>query len=102
MKILITRTKRKKTISILIKDGNVEVKAPFNLMQKEIDSFILKKEKWIKNKILFQKTIKKLPKKKFINGEVFKLLGKDLILKININDFKIRDYIKKNVINSGT
>ena len=55
MNILITRTKRKKTISILIKDGNVEVKAPFNLNQKEIDSFILKKEKWIKNKILLQK-----------------------------------------------
>ena len=97
MKILITRTKRKKTISILIKDGNVEVKAPFNLMQKEIDSFILKKEKWIKNKILFQKSIKKLPKKKFINGEVFKLLGKDLILKININDTK-KTYIKNDYI----
>jgi len=97
MKILITRTKRKKTISILIKDGNVEVKAPFNLMQKEIDSFILKKEKWIKNKILFQKSIKKLPKKKFINGEVFKLLGKDLILKININNTK-KTYIKNDYI----
>jgi len=97
MKILITRTKRKKTISILIKDGNVEVKAPFNLMQKEIDSFIQKKEKWIKNKILFQKSIKKLPKKKFINGEVFKLLGKDLILKININDTK-KTYIKNDYI----
>ena len=54
MNILITRTKRKKTISILIKDGNVEVKAPFNLNQNEIDSFILKKEKWIKNKNLFK------------------------------------------------
>ena len=97
MKTLITRTKRKKTISILIKDGNVEVKAPFNLKQKEIDSFILKKEKWIKNKILFQRSIKKLPKKKFINGEVFKLLGKDLILKININDTK-KTYIKNDYI----
>ena len=97
MKILITRTKRKKTISILIKDGNVEVKAPFNLKQKEIDSFILKKEKWIKNKILFQKSIKKLPKKKFIDGEVFKLLGKDLILKLNISDTK-KTYIKNDYI----
>ena len=31
--------------------------------------------KWIKNKILLQKKIKQLPKKKFINGEVFKFLG---------------------------
>ncbi len=97
MNILITRTKRKKTISILIKDGNVEVKAPFNLKQKEIDSFILKKEKWIKNKILFQKSIKKLPNKKFINGEVFKFLGKDLKLKINISDAK-KTYIKNDYI----
>ena len=97
MNILITRTKRKKTISILIEDGNVEVKAPFNLNQKEIESFILKKEKWIKNKILFQKSIKKLPNKKFINGEVFKFLGKDLKLKINISDSK-KTYIKNDYI----
>jgi len=97
MNILITRTKRKKTISILIKDGNVEVKVPFDLKQNEIDAFILKKEKWIKNKILLQKKIKQLPKKKFIDGEVFKFLGKDLILKININDV-IRTYIKNDYI----
>ena len=97
MNILITRTKRKKTISILIKDGNVEVKAPFNLKQNEIDAFILKKEKWIKNKILLQKKIKQLPKKKFINGEVFKFLGKDLMLKINISVAK-KTYIKNDYI----
>ena len=97
MNIFITRTKRKKTISILIKDGNVEVKAPFNLKKNEIDAFILRKEKWIKNKILLQKKIKQLPKKKFIDGEVFKFLGKDLILKININDV-IRTYIKNDYI----
>ena len=97
MNILITRTKRKKTISILIKGGNVEVKAPFNLKQNEIDAFILKKEKWIKNKILLQKKIKQLPKKKFINGEIFKFLGKDLILKINISDAK-KTYIKNDYI----
>ena len=97
MNIFITRTKRKKTISILIKDGNVEVKAPFNLKKNEIDAFTLKKEKWIKNKILLQKKIKQLPKKKFIDGEVFKFLGKDLILKINISDAK-KIYIKNNYI----
>jgi len=97
MNILITRTKRKKTISISVKDGNVEVKAPFNLNQNEIDAFILKKEKWIKNKILLQKSIKKPPEKKFINGEVFKFLGKNLKLKINISDAK-KTYIKNDYI----
>jgi hypothetical protein len=97
MNILITRTKRKKTISISVKDGNVEVKAPFNLNQNEIDAFILKKEKWIKNKILLQKSIKQPPEKKFINGEVFKFLGKNLKLKINISDAK-KTYIKNDYI----
>src|SRR6056300_1637793 len=97
MNILINRTKRKKTISILIKDGNVEVRATFNLNQNEIDAFILKKERWIKNKILLQKSIKQLPEKKFINGEVFKLLGKDLKLKINISGEK-KTYLKNDYI----
>ena len=97
MNILINRTKRKKTISIQIKDGNVEVRAPFNLNQNEIDAFILKKERWIKNKILIQKSIKQLPEKKFINGEVFKFLGKDLKLKINISGEK-KTYLKNDYI----
>ena len=75
----------------------IKVESSFNLNQNEIDTFILKKEKWIKNKILLQKNIKQLPKKKFINGEVFKFLGKDLIFKINISDAK-KTYIKNNYI----
>ena len=97
MNILITRTRRRKTISIIIKDGKVEVKAPFNLKQKEIDDFILKKEKWIRNKILLQKSTKKSPKKKFVSGEIFKFLGKDLKLKINIGNIE-KTYIKNDCI----
>ena len=64
MNILITRTKRKKTISIQVKNGNIEVKAPFGLNQSYIESFIQKKEKWIKNKIDLQKSIKEPSEKK--------------------------------------
>ena len=72
MNILITRTKRKKTISIQVKNGNIEVKAPFSLNHSCIMSFIQKKEKWIKNKIDIQKSIigpseKNLLKDKFLN-----------------------------------
>ena len=84
MNILITRTKRKKTISIQVKNGNIEVKAPFILNQSSIVSFIQKKEKWIKNKIELQKSIE---------GEIFKFIGEDLILKINIGNKK-EAYIK--------
>ena len=88
MNILITRTKRKKTISIQVKNGNIEVKAPFGLNQSYIVSFIQKKEKWIKNKIDLQKSIKEPSEKKFIEGEIFKFLGEDLVLKINIGNKK--------------
>ena len=47
MKIFIKRTNRKKTISIEIKDNKVEVKAPYIISQKEIESFILQKKDWI-------------------------------------------------------
>ena len=88
MNILITRTKRKKTISIQVKNGNIEVKAPFGLNQSYIESFIQKKEKWIKNKIDLQKSIKEPSEKKFIEGGIFKFLGEDLVLKINIGNKK--------------
>ena len=99
MNILITRTKRKKTISIQVKNGNIEVKAPFGLNQSYIESFIQKKEKWIKNKIDLQKSIKEPSEKKFIEGEIFKFLGEDLVLKINIGNKKAA-YVKNEFLYS--
>ena len=88
MHITIKRTKRRKTIMIQVKDSLVEVRAPSNLKQKEIDSFILQKENWINQKLLLQRSIKKPIKKKFKNKEIFQFLGKDRKLKIIINNNK--------------
>ena len=88
MHITIKRTKRRKTIMIQIKDSLVEVRAPFNIKQKEIDSFILQKENWINQKLLLQRSIKKPIKKKFKNKEIFQFLGKDRKLKVIINNNK--------------
>ena len=79
---------------IQVRDGLVEVRAPFNIQQKEIDSFISQKENWIKKKLLLQKSKKKIMKKKFENEEIFQFLGKDLKLKIIISKTK-KSYIKK-------
>ena len=49
---------------IQVKDGLVEVRAPFKIEQKEIDSFVLQKMGWIKKKLSLQKSIKKLCWKK--------------------------------------
>ena len=77
---------------IQVKDGLVEVRAPFKIEQKEIDSFVLQKMGWIKKKLSLQKSIKKLIRKKFKNEENFQFLGKDLKLKITINENK-KSYI---------
>jgi len=92
MNISIKRTKRRKTIMIQVKDGLVEVRAPFKIEQKEIDSFVLQKMGWIKKKLSLQKSIKKLIRKKFKNEENFQFLGKDLKLKITISENK-KSYI---------
>ena len=88
MHITIKRTKRRKTIMIQVKDSLVEVRAPSNIKQKEIDSFILQKENWINQKLLLQRSIKKPIKKKFKNKEIYQFLGKDRKLKIIINKNK--------------
>ena len=50
MTYTLTRQKRK-SIGIYIKDGTVEVRAPLNLVQDEIDRFVKSKGKWIGEKI---------------------------------------------------
>jgi|TARA_B110000444_G_scaffold123016_1_gene115702 hypothetical protein len=92
MNISIKRTKRRKTIMIQVKDGLVEVRAPFKIEQKEIDSFILQKNSWINKKLSLQKSIKKPTRKKFKNEENFQFLGKNLKLKITISENK-KSYI---------
>ena len=46
----IKRTSRKKTISFVIKNNNVQVIAPKTLSNIEIKSFIHKKSNWIESK----------------------------------------------------
>ena len=77
---------------IQVKDGLVEVRAPFKIEQKEIDSFVLQKTSWINKKLSLQNSIKKLIRKKFKNEENFQFLGKDLKLKITISENK-KSYI---------
>ena len=77
---------------IQVKDGLVEVRAPFKIEQKELDSFILQKNSWINKKLSLQKSIKKPTRKKFKNEENFQFLGKNLKLKITISENK-KSYI---------
>lgn len=76
-----------KNMYILIKDGKVRVKVPINVSDDKIDKFINLKEDWIVKKFIESRN--KLKKeKKYIDGEVFKVLGDDYILKIQYGNLK--------------
>jgi len=76
----ILERKRIKNCYISIKDGNVVVRVPNRISQKEIDEIILQKSDWIFKNI--KKQQKELPKQ-YINGEMFRVLGKDVKLNIS-------------------
>jgi len=55
------RSKRK-TVAIYIRNGYVEVRAPLKMPKKEIDKFIISKEKWITRKL--ELSVKQVSKQK--------------------------------------
>ena len=76
-----------KNINLKIKfDGRVIVSAPVQCNLNEIENFIISKGDYVLNSLeKFRKIRESLPKeKKYVNGEMFKFLGSDLELKINI------------------
>ena len=110
MNILIKKTNRKKTIAIKINGGLVEVSAPKKISQTEIDSFIQKKLPWIKKKLQIQRE-KIIPeRKKYLNGEYFLFMEKNLKLNITsikgegsyIDDYEIKIVLKENDINNSS
>jgi len=108
MNIVIKKTKRKKTISIQIKNGLIDVRAPQHIAQVEIDSFIQKKMSWIKKKVDTQNKIIAPKRKKFLNNEYFLFMGKECKLNITvlknkkncIDDSNIQIIMKEKDINN--
>jgi len=96
MNIVIKKTNRKKTISIQVKNGLIDVRVPQHIAQVEIDSFIQKKMPWIKKKVDIQNKIITPKRKKFLNNESFLFMGKEF--KLNIVVLKN----KKNYIDDST
>ncbi len=91
--VIIKRTNRKKTVSIKILDGLVKINSPKDYSDGEILNLIKKKNNWIIKNL---EEIKKKPKsKKFINDEIFFLMGSNYRLKL------IKDSDKKVKINKS-
>lgn len=76
-----------KNMYILIRDGKVIVKVPRSISDNRVTDFINSKEDWIVKK-LKEVEKKSVKEKKFVSGEVFKILGNNYILKVECGDFK--------------
>ena len=76
-----------KNMYILIRDGKVIVKVPRSISDNRVTDFINSKEDWIVKK-LKEVEKKSVKEKKFVSGEVFKILGNNYILNVERGDFK--------------
>ena len=80
--IEVVRTNRKKTASIKIVDGSVQVIVPQKLSDVRVDELIQKRTPWIRQKLRQQlETV--IPKpKEYVSGESFTYLGRNYRLKL--------------------
>ncbi len=80
----VIKTSRRKTIGITVSpDNKVSVIAPYSISDKDIESIVTRKTKWIKSKIKFNKQVKHPYKpKEYVSGESFSYLGRNYRLRI--------------------
>ncbi|MBF87024.1 MAG: hypothetical protein CMJ14_03375 [Pelagibacterales bacterium] len=83
--LLIKRTHRKKTLSIIIRDQKVILSAPKYVSDQEINKILESKFAWIQKKLTIEKEDFKLNKKYYTSGEIFLYLGKEYYLDIKKN-----------------
>ena len=82
LSIEVVRTNRKKTASIKIVDGSVQVIVPQNLSDARVEELIQKRTPWIRQK-LRQQSETVIPKpKEYVSGENFTYLGRNYRLKL--------------------
>ncbi len=89
--------KKIKNCYISVKDGKVSVRVPLKTSLEKIQEMLLKRADWILKNIEKQKE-KENSEKQYIDGEVFKVLGKDVILKVSYENLakpKLRFWLGK-------
>ncbi len=85
---LIRSRKRRKTVSLHIKEGGkIVVHAPYNAPKYEIEEFIQEKRSWIVKKISEKERAPKEAEKAFIPGERFLYLGEWYPLEIGDDQY---------------
>ena len=73
--IQIERTKRKKTISLQIKDNKLIIRAPKIVSRKSLDELIQRKQKWIKQRAIMNFEEQNLRNRDFVDNDKFFFRG---------------------------
>lgn len=84
--VLIKRTKRRKSVSILVKDGKVQVNIPVEMSAVDVQILLEKKRAWIEKTIEQQCNALKASHMKLESGELFLYQGKRYPLKMLAGD----------------
>lgn len=79
--------KRIKNYYISIKDGNVTIKVPKETAKEKIEELLQKRVTWILENVEKQKEKLEKPHE-YMDGEIFKVLGKDVVLRITYEKTK--------------
>ena len=87
---LVIKRKNKRGLSIVVEAGTVIVSVPEFYHDDEIDYYINSKKDWILKQLDKEKGMPKFKERKFINGEIFKFLGKDIKLNMNLHEYMER------------
>ena len=82
LSIEVVRTKRKKTASIKVIDGSVQVIVPDQLSNARVQEIIQTRTSWIRRKLREQSQAVTPKPKEYVSGESFTYLGRNYRLKV--------------------
>ena len=84
----VLKTNRKKSLSIRVDGPNVQVRAPKSISDNRIKKLLEKRTPWIKAKLEDYKRRPQSNNYRYVNGEIFKYLGRSYQLKLSIADLQ--------------
>ena len=79
--VTVIKSSRRKTSALKIKNGDVSIHIPTRLPLKFAHEFVVQKTSWIQKKLVEQ-SLKEIPEKQFIDGDIFLFLGKEYTLRL--------------------
>ena len=83
LKVQIERTKRKKTISLRVKDNRLIIKAPKAVSKRSLDELIQRKQNWIMERAIMNFEEQNLRNREFIDNDKFYYRGKEYGLSLS-------------------